>query len=320
MNVMPVLDPSKERFDNLILDKKPNHAAGVPNHAIELMESKRIKADTDLSFVKSFAIGGAAINSEKQVEVNDFLHVHGSTGGVLPGYSCSENNSIGTVNQGELNKPGSVGILLPDLEGMVIDEDGNPLKFNEEGMVCLRGAVMNGYLADEEETNKVIKNIDGKDWVITGDIGHFDEDGFLFLTGRKKNLITAPDGFKIAPNEIESKICKHEAVKNCVVFGVKDPDYVEGDYPVAYVELKNNNISQKEKKRVFKEIKQICDKELSSYYRPRSFYCGKIAYTKMMKDDKNKMREMFEEENEKPAFRKRNILKRTKIKYIRILF
>lgn len=307
MNVMPVLDPSKERFDNLILDKKPNHAAGVPNHAIELMESKRIKADTDLSFVKSFAIGGAAINSEKQVEVNDFLHAHGSTGGVLPGYSCSENNSIGTVNQGELNKPGSVGILLPDLEGMVIDENGNPLKFNEEGMVCLRGAVMNGYLADEEETNKVIKNIDGKDWVITGDIGHFDEDGFLFLTGRKKNLITAPDGFKIAPNEIESKICKHEAVKNCVVFGVKDPDYVEGDYPVAYVELKNNNISQKEKKRVFKEIKQICDKELSSYYRPRSFYCGKIAYTKMMKDDKNKMREMFEEENEKPAFRKRNI-------------
>ena len=308
MEVMPVLDPAKERFDKIILDRKPNHAAGVPNHAITLMESKLIKPDTDLSYIKSFAIGGAAINSEKQVEVNDFLHEHGSTGGVLPGYSCSENNSIGTVNQGELNKPGSVGILLPDLEGMILDEEtGKPLKFNEEGMICLRGAIMNGYLNDEEETKKVIKNIDGKDWVITGDIGHIDEDGFLFITGRKKNLITAPDGFKIAPNEIESKICKHEAVKNCIVFGVKDPNFEEGDYPVAYVELKDDSVSQSEKKKIFKEIRQICEENLSSYYRPKSFYCGKIIYTPMMKDDKKKMREVFEEENEKSAIRRRNI-------------
>ena len=254
MNVMPVLDPSKEKFDKIVLDTKANHVAGVPNHAITLMESKLIKPDTDLSYVKTYAIGGAAINSEKQVEVNEFLHAHVA-----------------------------------------------------KGMICLRGAMMNGYLNDEEETNKVIKNIEGKDWIITGDIGHFDEDGFLFITGRKKNLITAPDGFKIAPNEIESKICMHEAVKNCIVFGVKDPNYVEGDYPVAYVELKNNNISQKEKKQIFKEIRRICEENLSSYYMPRNFYCGKIVYTPMMKDDKNKMREMFEEENEKPAFRKRNI-------------
>ena len=308
MNVMPVLDPSKEKFDKIVLDTKANHVAGVPNHAITLMESKLIKPDTDLSYVKTYAIGGAAINSEKQVEVNEFLHAHGAKGMISPGYSCSENNSIGTVSQNELNKPGSVGILLPDLEGMILDEEtGKPLKFNEEGMICLRGAMMNGYLNDEEETNKVIKNIEGKDWIITGDIGHFDEDGFLFITGRKKNLITAPDGFKIAPNEIESKVCMHEAVKNCIVFGVKDPNYVEGDYPVAYVELKNNNISQKEKKQIFKEIRQICEENLSSYYMPRNFYCGKIVYTPMMKDDKNKMREMFEEENEKTTFKKRNI-------------
>ena len=56
-----------------------------------------------------------------------------------------------------------------------------------------------------------------------------------------------------------------------------------------------------------KEIKQICEQNLSSYYRPRHFYCGKIQYTPMMKDDKKKMKEMFEEENEKSAIRRRNI-------------
>lgn len=308
MNVMPVLDPGKEKFDKIVLNTRANHVAGVPNHAITLMESKLIKPDTKLDFVKTYAIGGAAINSEKQEEVNQFLHAHGATGMVSPGYSCSENNSIGTVSQNELNKPGSVGILLPDLEGMIYDEEsGKPLKYNEEGMICLRGAMMNGYLRDEEETKKVIKNIDGKNWVITGDIGYFDEDGFLFITGRKKNLITAPDGFKIAPNEIESKICKHEAVKNCIVFGVKDPNYEEGDYPVAYVELKSDKISLKEKRKIFKEIKQLCDENLSSYYRPKAFYCGEIIYTPMMKDDKKAMKEKYEDESKQPLVKRKNI-------------
>lgn len=310
MNVFPVLDPSKEKFDKLILDTKANHVAGVPNHVITLLDSPLIKPDTGLSHIKTFACGGAAINSEKQDEGTAFLQAHGSSATINPGYSLSENNSIGTVNQGEYVKDGSVGILLPDLEGMVIDiNTGEPLKFNEEGIVCLRGdgSMMNGYLNDPEETSKVIKNIDGKDWVITGDIGHFDEDGFLFLNGRQKNLITAPDGFKIAPNEIEAKICKHEAVKNCVVFGVKDPDYEFGDYVVAYVELKDDKASQKERKKIFQEIKQICDEQLSSYYRPKKFYCGKIQYTPMMKDDKKKMKEMFEEEQEKSPIRRKNI-------------
>lgn len=308
MNVFPVLDPSKEKFDKLLLDTKANHSAGVPNHYIMFNNSPLITKDTDLSFAKTYSCGGAAINSEKQEETEDFLHSHGSTGTFNPGYSCSENNSIGTVNQERYNKLGSVGILLPDLEGMIIDEEtGEPLKYNQEGIVCLRGALMNGYLNDPDETSKVIKTIDGKEWCVTGDIGYFDEDGFLFLSGRQKNLIIAPDGFKIAPNEIESKICMHEAVSNCIVFGVRDANFEFGDYPVACVELKNDKASYQEKRRVIQEIKTICEKNLSSYYRPKAYYCGKILYTPMMKDDKDAMRERYNAEKGKSLVKRRNI-------------
>ena len=159
----------------------------------------------------------------------------------------------------------------------------------------------------EDETSKVIKTIDGKEWCVTGDIGYFDEDGFLFLSGRQKNLIIAPDGFKIAPNEIESKICMHEAVSNCIVFGVRDTNFEFGDYPVACVELKNDKASYQEKRRIIQEIKTICEKNLSSYYRPKAYYCGKILYTPMMKDDKDAMRERYNAEKGKSLVKRRNI-------------
>lgn len=303
MNVYPVFDPENEKFDELILKHKPNHAAGVPNHYISLMESPLVTPETDLSFAKVFACGGAPVNSEKQEEINNFLKEHGATAKLAPGYSFSENNSIGTVNQVEYNKLGSVGILLPDLEGMIVDPDTlEPLKYNEEGVICLRGDIMDGYLHDEEETNKVIKTIEGKDWALSGDLGYFDEEGFLFINGRQKNVIIKPDGFKIAPNEIESKICTHPDVKNCIVFGSKDPNFAFGDRIVAYIELRDD---VKVSSRIAQEIKQICEEKLSSYYRPQAYYFDKIIYTPMMKDDKNKMREKFEQEENKSYVRKR---------------
>lgn len=305
MSVFPIADPEHEKFDDLVLNLKPNHIAGVPNHYITLLESKKITPSTDLSFGKTYACGGAAINSEKQKEISEFLTQHGSKSVLNPGYSFSENTSVGSASQGPYVKLGSVGILLPDIEVMVIDQKTNePLKYNEKGIICLRGALMNGYLNDEEETSKVIKTIDEREWAISGDIGYVDEDGFLFIEGREKNLIIGPDGFKIAPNEIESKICKHPSVKNCIVIGIQDKNHEYGDKPVAFIELKEKTKSRAQIKRIIKEIKQICESELSSYYRPDSFYVGEILYTAMMKDDKVGMKREFEEESSKKLVRK----------------
>lgn len=309
LTVYPVPDPSSAKFDELILDFKPTQVAGVPNHFISLLESKKISDETDLSFGKIYACGGAPINSKKQDEISEFLISHGSQGKLSPGYSFSENTSIGTANQGEFYKLGSVGIPLPDIEVMVIDRNTHqPLKYNETGIICLRGALMKGYLGDKEETDKVLVEIEGKQWAISGDIGYIDDEGFVFIEGREKNVIIAHDGFKIAPDEIESKICQHPEVKNCIVFGVKDERYEFGDVAIAFVEFKDEVNNKQEEMKIIKEIKEICERELSSYYQPYAYYVGKIPYTPMMKDDKNKMREMYNTETKKSSI-KRLILK-----------
>jgi len=305
MTVQPIPDPNGQRFEDLILDLKPNVVAGVPNHFISLNESDRITPKTDLSFAKVFACGGAAINSEKQDEISQTLIEHGAPYGLGPGYSFSENTSVGTANQREYTKSGSVGIPLPDIEVMVIDrETKKPLKYNETGIICLRGALMKEYLGDAEETSKVLVDIDGKKWAISGDIGHVDEEGFVYIEGREKNVIIGPDGFKIAPDEIESKICLHPEVKNCIVIGIKDKTHEYGDLPVAYIELKNKPRTRREVKRIASEIKEICQKKLSSYYQPVGYYFGKIIFTQMMKDDKKAMREQYEEEEQKTAIKR----------------
>ena len=295
MTVQPIPDPNGQKFEDLILDLKPNVVAGVPNHFISLYESNRITPKTDFSFARVFACGGAAINSEKQEEISQMLMSHGALNGLSPGYSFSENTSVGTANQANYTKSGSVGIPLPDIEVMVIDkETQKPLKYNETGIICLRGALMKGYLGDEEETSKVLVNIDGKDWAISGDIGHVDEDGFVYIEGREKNVIIGPDGFKISSNEIESKICTHPAVKNCIVIGIKDKKHEYGDLPIAYIELKDPKINRLKLKKIAEEIKMICQKELSSYYLPAGYYFGRILFTSMMKDDKEAMRKRYE--------------------------
>lgn len=305
IELLPIPDPNAESFDKLVLDLKPNLIAGVPNHFIQLYESKLIKPETDLSFAKVYVCGGTSINAEKEEEVSDFLLEHGARTRIYPGYSYSENNSIGSASQNEYHKPGSVGILLPDIECMIIDpKTYQPLKYNETGMICLRGALMNGYLNDEEETSKVIRTIDGKEWALSGDIGHMDEEGYLFVDGREKNLIIGPDGFKISPNEIEKVICTHPEVKCCAVFGIKDKKFEYGDKPVAYIELKDKKRSRTERLKVALEIKSICERELSSYYRPAGYYIGKIIMTPMMKEDRKAMKEEYEKEETTSAVKK----------------
>ena len=297
MTVCPIPDPNAVPFDKLFLDIKPNVTAGVPNHYITLLDSKRVKPDTDMSYGKVYACGGAAINTEKLREINEMMLSHGSQGPINPGYSFSENGSVGTANQGKYYKEGSVGIPLPDIEVMVVDpKTRQPLKYNEIGIICLRGALMKGYLGNEEETKEVLFEQEGKMWAYSGDVGDVDEDGFVFIIGREKDLITDKDGFKINPNEIESYVCTHPEVKNCIVFGVKDKRYEEGDRPVAFVELKAKKRSKHEINKIMKEIKKICDDNLSSYYRPYAYYLGNILFTSMMKDSKEAMREKFEEE------------------------
>ncbi|MBO4701074.1 MAG: AMP-binding protein [Lachnospiraceae bacterium] len=124
---------------------------------------------------------------------------------ILNGYGTTECSPCTAVNRPFHHKDGSVGVLIPDTE----------VRVSEEGEILFKGDhVMKGYYKDEEATNAVI--IDG--WYHTGDLGYVDEEGFITLTGRKKNLIILSNGENLSPEELEEDFARDPAVKEVLVY------------------------------------------------------------------------------------------------------
>jgi long-chain acyl-CoA synthetase len=146
------------------------------------------------------------------------------------GYGPTESSPVATVNPiyGE-NRPGSVGKPIPNVELSIRDETGGELPAGATGEICIRGGnVMLGYWNQPEETAKVLR--DG--WLLTGDVGHRDADGYFYITDRKKDMLIV-NGINVYPREIEEVIYHFPGVKEAAVIGV--PDVRRGEQPVAFV-------------------------------------------------------------------------------------
>jgi long-chain acyl-CoA synthetase len=143
---------------------------------------------------------------------------------LVQGYGLSESaGALTTYLPDEEHRVGSVGRALAGIEVCVMDYDNRPLPPRQPGEICTRGRhVMKGYLNKEEATRDAI--IDG--WLHTGDIGYMDEDGYVYITDRKKDLIIK-GGENISPREIEEAIYTHPSVAEAAVFGVVDELYGE---------------------------------------------------------------------------------------------
>jgi long-chain acyl-CoA synthetase len=132
-------------------------------------------------------------------------------------------------------KVGSIGLPLPDTDARIVDaETGEKtLKPGETGELAVKGPqVMKGYWKNQEETALVLRG----GWLLTGDIGKMDQDGYFYLTDRKKDLIKYKD-YSVYPREIEDVLYEHSAVKLCAVVGKPDP--IAGEVPKAFIVLKD---------------------------------------------------------------------------------
>lgn len=133
---------------------------------------------------------------------------------MIQGYGMTENSPIIAVNKDRYYKPASVGLPMPGTEVRIIEQDDNGVG----EIICKGDSVMLGYYNNPEETAKVL--VDG--WLHTGDYGYFDRDGFLYISGRKKNVIVTKNGKNIFPEEVEFYLNKSDFIKEVVVWGLDD--------------------------------------------------------------------------------------------------
>ncbi|MBO7690773.1 MAG: acyl--CoA ligase [Clostridia bacterium] len=254
---IPKFDP--EKVGHYIKKYRPAHTLMVPAHYEKLMYSKEMRNGFDLSFFETAGSGGDTMNAGTEAKLNGFLKEHGSRFPLSQGYGMSEVSSAGSCYCNGNFRSLSVGYpLLTNTISIFKPETTEELSYNEEGEICFTGpGNMLGYLDNPEETENVMKlHPDGKVWIHSGDVGYMDEDGFLYIKGRIKRMITRADGHKVFPVQLESIFGKHEDVEACAVVGVKDPDSVQGDVPILFVKL----IPGADREKAEKELKALYNK------------------------------------------------------------
>ena len=293
-----------KKMAKYIIDYQPQWFAGVPAH-YKIVSDSNLISKKGVPFLKAGAVGGDSMSPELYNKANDYLVENGASKGVYPGYALTEVTSAFAVKQLGDYKPGSVGIPLPggtvgifkfdETTEQTLDEE---LTYNQTGEICMRTPnQMLGYFKNEELTQTVLrKHSDGYTWVHTGDLGHIDEDGFLYVDGRIKEMITRYDGFKVYPSVIEKIINQHNAVSTCKVVGIDDKIHNHGQVPKAYIVLKPEYVDSENQ--IIKEIKDMCYKSLPEYYVENSQYekidvlpltpIGKVDFNALKEKNKEK--------------------------------
>jgi long-chain acyl-CoA synthetase len=226
-----LLEPRFEALKllRLIARKHPNAMAGVPTLYNALLNTPGAE-NYDLSSLEICISGGAPLPMEvaKAFQAKTGAHL-------LEGYGLSETSPVVCINPpGQGSRAGSIGLPVPGTicEIVSIDDGKTLLKPGETGEICFSGPqVMMGYWKRPDATAEVIK--DGR--LHTGDVGHIDEDGYVFITDRLKEMINC-SGFKVYPRLVEEAIYAHPAVRECAVIGI--PDAYRGQTVKAIVALK----------------------------------------------------------------------------------
>ena len=238
---------------------KPTLMAAVPTIFVAFINHPHM----DQYELKSFLCcvsGGAPLPPEvcRQFEAK--------TGAVIfEGYGLSETSPIASGNPAnpETRKIGSIGLPFPSTDIKVLDLDAGDkeLARGEDGEIAIHGAqVMKGYWNRPEETDAVFRNMDGKKYFLTGDIGHIDEDGFIVITDRKKDLVLV-GGFNVYPREVEDVLFEHPKVAMAAVIGI--PNDRSGESVKAFIQLKPGETATEE------EILAYCKENMAGYKRPR---------------------------------------------------
>ena len=235
------------------LAKHPfNLFTGVNTMFAMLMNTPGFAA-LDFSDLRVCIGGGMAVQPAVAKQWKD---ITGST--ILQGYGLTETSPVAIVAPLNSEFNGSIGLPVSSTDVTICGENGGPLGIGEVGEICIKGPqVMEGYWKRPDETEKVM--LPGG-WLRTGDIGRMDEDGFVFIEDRKKDMILV-SGFNVYPNEVENVVVELDGVLEAAAIGV--PDERSGEVVKLFVVRTDASVTEK-------DIFDYCRKNLTNYKRPKS--------------------------------------------------
>lgn len=257
---------------------KPTTLMAIPSMYGALLRAKSAKPDTFKSF-RMLMSGGEPL---PDAIYDGFRERFGAE--LMEGYGLTETSPVIAVSTSQFHKHGTVGKPLHNIQVRIVAPDGEDTDPDAKGEIIVRGpSVMRGYHNRPDETAAVL---DAEGWFSTGDIGMLDADGFLYITGRKKDIIIV-GGENVFPGEIEEVLMKHPQVTEAAVIGV--PDTSRGETTLAFVMLKDAQSATE------LELRSFAREQLAGYKVPRRIrIVDDMPRGPTGKVQKRKLREMLD--------------------------
>ncbi len=252
MIIMDRFDPKKAI--EVIKNHKINIFVGVPTMFTYLLKEPKIQSD-DFKALRLNVSSGASLPIEVLSEFEKKFDTV-----IQEVYGITESTGEAAYNPIEKRKPGSIGIPHSGLELKIADERQGIVKTGEVGEIVIRGkSIMKGYWNKEAATREVLSE-DG--WYRTGDLARMDEDGYLYIVGRSKEMIIT-GGFNIYPRELEEVLYQHPDIHEAAAIGI--PDKIKGELACAFIVLHEGRKMEEEDLRFF------CKERLANYKVPRTY-------------------------------------------------
>ena len=258
---------------------RPTFFVGAPSVYMSLMQQKDIKK-YDLTCIEICVSGSAPFPTEALRRWVSMTHAS-----ITEGFGLTEASPCVTANPLDgPQKEGSIGVAFPHTEIRIVDinDSNHVLGPNEEGEMLVRGPqVMQGYWHLPDETASALRN----GWLYTGDIGRIDEEGFLIICDRKKDLIIT-GGFNVFPSELEAAAITAENVADAIAIGV--PNERRGEVPAIFVQpIAGRTVD-------LNEVERVCREKLSRFKVPKEYYVmDMLPKTKNRKPDRKMVKKLY---------------------------
>lgn len=288
-----ILVPDPRDLDYIcdqMLATPPNFLGAVPTLFQMLLQHEKFH-QVDFSKLKLAGTGAAPLTSDDRIKIEAVI----GKDKLSDAFGMTETSPVYIVNPAQRIKPSALGIPVPGADVKIVDvETGTKeMPIGEPGEIITSGPhVMKGYLNLPEESDKALREFDGKNWMYSGDVGFMDEEGYITMSDRAKDMLIV-GGFKVFSVEVEDKLNNLEFVANSAVIGVPDKIRSGNDIVNLFVEL-TPQTSDRDHAEIEAEIVAYCRDTMSPYKVPKAVHViDSIPLTAVGKIDKKSLRDLL---------------------------